>query len=207
MARGIEETVREPIKQMTGFSSAEEMSDALPENTMQSLFEGDGEQPRQKRKKRTKAEMAAWRASQGIPDPSASGGPVNASLDDPLMSDPRYRKAVEKMRTAGMTNTIDSGFSTAALITQDDDWKLAKEEREDVDDFSYVVSKKFPILDPTAHWLSMLIYFFAMMGTLIFKRAAKMNAETWMKKLHDMFVGEDVEKTAQEIADEKEASR
>jgi len=206
MAKQVEETVREPIKQMTGFSSAEEMADALPENTMQPLFEGDGEQPRQKRKRRTKEEMAAFRRSQGIPDPYASSSPAMAGTDD-LMSDPRYRKAVEKMRTAGMTNTIDSGFSTAALITQDEEWKLQKEEREDVDDFSYVVSKKFPILDPTAHWFSMLIYFFAMMGTLIFKRAAKMNAETWMKKLHDMFVGEDVEKTAQEIADEKEASR
>lgn len=206
MAKQVEETVREPIKQMTGFSSAEEMADALPENTMQPLFdEGEGT-PRQRRKRRSKEEMAAFRRSQGIPDPYAPSSPAMAGTDD-LMSDPRYRKAVEKMRTAGMTNTIDSGFSTAALITQDEEWKLQKEEREDVDDFSYVVSKKFPILDPTAHWFSMLIYFFAMMGTLIFKRAAKMNAETWMKKLHDMFVGEDVEKTAQEIAEEKEASR
>ena len=202
-----EEVVREQVKQMTGFKSAEDMADALPENTMQPMFEGEGEPPRQKRKKRTKAEMAAYRASMGIPDPYASTGSVEPSMDDPLMADPRYRKAVEKMRTAGMTNTIDSGFSTAALITQDEDWKLQKEEWENVDDFSYVVSKKFPILDPTHHWFSMLLYFLALMGTLIFKRAAKMNAETWMKKLHDMFLGEDVEKTAQEIADEKEQSR
>ena len=184
------DAIREPIKQMTGFSTEKEMSDALPTSTMTNP---DGEAP--KRTRRTKAEIAA-----------ARGGAPGQSEDDVLMQDPKYRKAVEKMRSMGISTTVKSGFNTAALATDDKEWELNDDEVSDVDDFSYVVSKKYPLMDPTRHWIGMAIYFFALLGTLIFKRAAKSKADSWMKKLHSWFGGDDGEKTAQEIEDEKAAT-
>lgn len=185
--------VREPIKQMTGFESEAKMAESLPLNTMQADDGklGFGEAPR--RKRRTKAEMDALRSGQQ-PD------------IDPNMADPRYRKAVEKMRSAGISTTVKAGFETAAVATHDDAWKLAPAEVEDVEDFSYVVSKKYAILDPTQHWISMAIYFLALLGTLIFKRAAKQGAETWLKKITSWFTPEEETKDAQERQEEKAES-
>jgi hypothetical protein len=122
------------------------------------------------------------------------------------MMDPRYKKAVEKMRTAGLSNTVKTGFDTVAVITQEDDWKLEEEEVSDVDDFSYVCSKKFPILDPTRHWISMAIYFLALLGTLTFKRLAKAKGESFTKWLTELFKGEEEIKDAQTIENEKAGS-
>jgi len=179
--------IREPIKQMTGFPTEAAMADALPDNTM---TPPEGEAP--KRKRRTKAEIEASRAQ------------VEPEVD-PLMADPRYRKAVEKMRSAGLSTTVKGGFEAVALGTQDDEWRLKPEEITDVEDFSYVVSKKYAIFDPTRHWISMAIYFFGMLGTLVFKRAAKAQAGAWIKQVTEWFTGGE-EKDAQQIEDEKKAS-
>jgi general stress protein 26 len=61
-------------------------------------------------------------------------------------------------------------------------------------------------MDPSRHWVSMILYFIALLGTLIFKRAAKMKAESWMKKLSEWFGGEDEEPDAQELQDQKAGS-
>ena len=188
--------IREPIKQMTGYESAEAMADALPTNTMQPP-EGAAPGEPSKRKRRTKAEMEAARGKVAYSEPSL----------DPLMDDPRYREAIEEMRTAGLSTTVKTGFDGAALVTKDDDWKLEKDEFRKVDNFSYVLSKKYPILDPSNHWITMALYFFALLGSLIFKRMAKMNAESWSEKIKEFFgFAEEPEKTAQELENEKAMS-
>ena len=187
------DAIREPIKQMTGFATEQEMQAALPDNTM--TAPDAEEKPRKPR--RSKAEMEAQRAREG----------GSQTPDDPNMLDPRYKKAVEKMRSAGISTTVKSGFKTAAVVTGDQVWDLEKDEADDVDDFSYVVSKKYPIMDPTRHWLSMAIYFLALLGTLIFKRAAKANVASWMKTLTDWFSSEPEEKDAQEKENAKAASQ
>jgi len=136
---------------------------------------------------------------------AAARGDVQPEID-PLMMDPRYKKAVEKMRTAGLSNTVKSGFDTVAVLTEDEAWELEEEEVSDVDDFSYVVSKKFPLLDPTRHWLGMAVYFLALLGTLCFKRLAKSKTSNMMKWLHDMFMGEEEIPDAQELENQRAGS-
>jgi len=191
----VQATVPEPIKNMTGFSSVSEMEENLPENTMQAA---EGDEPKKVRKpRRSKEEMAKARGESAAP----------VATDDPLMQDPIYRKHIEKMRNKSISTTVKGGFDTAAAITQDDEWKLEPEEMDDIDGFSYVCSKKYPVLDPSRHWLSMTLYFFALLGTLIFKRAAKKNAENWMKKLGDLFgFGEEEITDAQELENQKAGS-
>jgi hypothetical protein len=184
--------IREPIKQMTGYESAEAMADALPTNTMQppeGAASGEVVKPKRKYTKRTPVPI--------VSEPSL----------DPLMDDPRYREAIEEMRTAGLSTTVKTGFDGAALVTKDDDWKLEKDEFRKVDNFSYVLSKKYPILDPSNHWVTMALYFFALLGSLIFKRMAKINAESWSEKIKEFFgFAEEPEKTAQELENEKAMS-
>jgi hypothetical protein len=167
--------VRPQIKQMTGFETAEEMRAALPENTSLGSPPMDGYTPAPKRSRRSKEEMAAARAAAGL------------DVDDPNMLDPRYKKAVENMRSGGLTTAVQAGFKTYAVVSKEPSWELQPDEDQKVDDFSYVLSKKYGVLDPTKHWIGMAFYFVALMGTLIFKRAAKLNAESWMKKLHGFF--------------------
>src|SRR5271170_4227270 len=128
-----------PIKQMSGFASEEEMKASLPSNTMQ----GSGEEARTRRPRKAKA-----------PEPEV----------DPLMSDPVYKAAVEEMRSAGLSTTVKAAFKTAAVATKDDEWELQRDEVKQVEGFSYVLSKKYDILDPTRHWVGMAIYFLALMG-------------------------------------------
>ncbi len=186
------EPVREQIKKMSGSQSEEEMAAALPTDTMQSALPGMEDL----------TPTGRLRRPRGPRKPK----PIEEMEVDPLMQDPRYKKAVERMRSAGLSKTVKGGFQGAAVMTKDDDWKLDSEEEGEVDDFSYVVSKKWPIMDPTYHWISMILYFVSLIGTLIFKRAAKMKAESWMKKLSDWFGSGEEEKDAQQVEEEKAAS-
>jgi hypothetical protein len=189
------EPVREQIKQMTGFASADELAEALPDNTMQPQGDEGDAAPRPRKPRRSKEEIARSR------------GVISLDLDpDPLMQDKRYAKAVEKMRTAGLSNTVKSGFDTVAVVTEDEAWELEAEEIEDVDDFSYVMSKKFPVLDPTRHWLGMAVYFLALLGTLTFKRLAKQKGNNMMKWLTDLFKPEEEELDAQQLEEQKQGS-
>lgn len=186
--------VREVVKQMSGHASEDELRDSLPENTMTDATSEASEPAKPRKPRRTKEEMARLRGKE--PEQEL----------DPLMSDPRYAKAVGNMRSAGMKKTVVGGFDTAAKITKDEAWELEKDEVEQVDDFSYVCSKKFPILDPTAAWWTMAIYFFAMLGTFIAKRVAQTQGDELIEKLREMVFGEEKQKTAQELQDEKAGS-
>ena len=188
----VTEPVREQIKKMSGSQSEQEMADALPTDTMQAPLPGMEDLTSTGRPRR----------------PRGPNKPRGAPMEevDPLMLDPRYKKAIERMRSAGISKTVKGGFAGAAVMTKDPDWKLDEEEGEEVDDFSYVVSKKYPLMDPSRHWISMILYFVALIGTLIFKRAAKMKAESWMKKLSEWFGGEEEELDAQEKENVKAAS-
>jgi hypothetical protein len=181
--------VRTPIKQMTGDPDEIKMAESLPTNTLA----GDPDAPVVRRKRRTKQEMA-------------SGRSIDPIEDDPLMADPVYRAAVEEMRAAGLSGTVKGGFETVAVITKDDEWELQKDEVRKVDGFSYVLSKKYVVLDPTRHWIGMLAYFLALMGTFIFKRAAKIKGDEWLASLHSLFTGDEKDKDAQEREDEKAQS-
>lgn len=172
----VAEEVRPQIHQMTGHGSEEEMAESLPENTMQPVVDD-----KPKRKRRSKEEMAASRGESSAP---------MGSTDDPLMADARYRKCVEKMRGKTLTTTVEKGFEVAAAATKDRDWLLEKDEVEEVDDVSYVLAKRYPVLDPTNHWLSMAVYSLAILGGLIFKRAGKAAVGGWLQKLMASLGGE-----------------
>lgn len=179
--------VRPQIQQMTGHTTEEEMAASLPDNTMTPTEE---EAPRRKYTRRTKAEMAAARGEVPATDPNI----------DPLMQDERYRKIVEKMRGKTLTTTVTKGFEIAAVSTKDESWKLEREEVTEVDDVSYVLAKRYPVLDPTNHWLSMAVYSFAILGGLIFKRAGKAAVGGWIQSLMASLGGEEQEEDKKEEA-------
>lgn len=184
--------IRSQIKGMSGFGSEEEMAESLPETTIAAPgASAPGEKP--KRKRRTQAEMAAVRGQT----------PGVVTEEDVLMQDPRYAKAVGNMRSAGVGKTIKGGFNMAAIQMKDDGWKLEPDEEEDVDDFSYVLSKKYNLLDPTRTWYTMAIYFCALMGTLIFKRAGRAKVESWLTKLTDIFKEPTPELTREQQEEER----
>lgn len=168
--------VREPIKQMTGFSTEGAMAASLPEDTMTN--QGDTtEPPPARRKRRSKAEMEAFRAGQPSKPPSF----------DPNMDDPRYRRAVEKMRAGSGTAVIKGGFKGVALGLAQPEIALEPEEELDVEDFFYVMSKRSEWLDPTKSGWTMAIYFFGLLGTLIFKRVAHSQADEWTNSFKRWF--------------------
>lgn len=172
-------SINDQIKQMTGFASPEEMAESLPENTMTAPIEED----RPRKKRRTKEEMAASR-----------GESTSTTVElDPLMQDERYKKIVEKMRGKTLTTTVVKGFDVAAKATEDPEWHLEKDEVGEVDDISYILAKRYPVLDPTNHWLSMAVYSLAVLGGLIFKRAGKAAVGSGIQKLMAMLGGDEEE--------------
>lgn len=126
--------VRDQIKAMTGHATDEEFELAVPENT-----DAVAEAPL-KRKRRSKAEIELERGGTVLPP------------EDPLMSDPRYKKAIGRMNSLGGAAIIDTGFKLTGK-------PLEQEEKNEWDDFFYVVSKKGG-LDPSQNWWLMGLFAF-----------------------------------------------
>lgn len=125
--------VREQIKQMAGFDP-----ENLPETTAAPLG-SDSEAPKKERKKRT---------------PRAPEGP-QVNLDDP-MSDPVYKAAIAEMTGFGGQRLMGAPFEIWAMVAQNPELRLSKDEQKRWAGFWYVVSKKANV-DP-ASWLNLSIY-------------------------------------------------
>jgi hypothetical protein len=159
-----ETPVRPQIKQMTGHASETEMAENLPTDTMAGAPGSPEDEP--KRKRRTKAEMDAARGA-------------GASLDDPNMSDPRYKRIIEKTRAMGGVKIVKSGFALSGK-------PLDQDEELDFDDYFYVVSKKVKF-DPASSWLMMIVWFAGLMCQAIAARVLKSKGEDLMKKVIEWF--------------------
>lgn len=168
------EPVRPQIQQMTGHANSEEMEASLPTNTMTLAADAD-EAPR--RKRRTKAEMEASRAGE---------------VADPLMSDPVYRKHIEKMQTKTGGGIVTGGFNIASKVLDDPEVALNEDEQDDVKGCFYVASKKFGWgLDPSKSPWAMAFYLFGLIGTFIFKRVAAHKADEWTEQFKRWFKPEE----------------
>lgn len=130
--------VRPQIKQMTGHMSEEEMAESLPTNTM--LVEED----RPKRTRRAKPQEPAI---------------------DPLMADKRYAEAVSNMRGLGAPRVVKGAFNIIGTALENDKFPLNSDEEREVDDYFYVMGKKYSILDPSSSPVWMALYFLGMIIT------------------------------------------
>lgn len=155
--------VRDQVKTMTGFATEEEMVASLSENTLTAPPPGQEEAPKRKYNKKT----------------AVPATPVT----DPLMADKKYVEALSDMQGFGGAGLIKGGFSTAAMATKDESWKLKTEEEKRLDGYFYVMSKKYTVLDPTGHWFLMALYFFGMLGSFIFARVAANQGEEFAASL------------------------
>jgi hypothetical protein len=176
------DAVREQVKQMSGHQSEEEMAASLPENTM---LPGMEETVQPRRKRRTKAEMDAAR---GVPAQGA----------DPNMTDPKYVKALKDMQAFGGSSIVKGGFDVAALAMRDPAIKLQEPEEDRLDGYFYVMSKKYNVLDPTAHWFTMALYFFGLLGSFIFTRLAHKKGNEMIDQLTRWFGGKEESETAKD---------
>lgn len=135
--------VRPQIKAMISPSSNEEFEKSLPVSTAEPAGETPVGEPI-KRKRRSKEEMAALRG--------ATGGQVQAPEVDPLMSDPEYKRIMDKMTGAGGKKVVSAAFSMSGK-------PLRHEEEKEFDEQFYVISKKLGY-SPANSWFAILFYFF-----------------------------------------------
>lgn len=159
--------VRDAIKKMSGFSNEAELSEAIPEST---AVNTEAEVPR--RKRRTKAEMAASRGE--TPDSS-------------LETDERYRLATQRMAAFGGAKTIKTAFAATGK-------PLDVAEDSDVDDYFYVISRKYG-LDASKSGIFLAIYAILLMLRLVIVRLMNVNTFDLWSSFEGIFSGKkDVEK-------------
>jgi hypothetical protein len=166
------DAVRTQVKTMTGFGSEAEMAASLPENTITG-----GEGPELTPTGRIKRKLG----------PRASTIAARGVQEDPLLQDRRYVRAVGKATFFGAPKAVKGAFSVAATIAEQPAIALDEEETEDVDDFFYALSKRRTLGDPFATWYGSLLYFLAMLGTLIGTRFANAKGQNFQKSLAKMF--------------------
>lgn len=159
------------VHKMTGHETEEEMANSLPTNTV-TTEAGDDKPARKPR--RSKAEMEAGRAKVLSPDAA-------------LMEDKRYARAVGKATFFGAPKAVKGGFHLAANMANNPEIELNSGENEDIEDFFYALSKRRAVFDPYATWWTSLLYFLAMIGTLIGTRFVKAQGEDFQKSLAKAF--------------------
>jgi hypothetical protein len=167
-----QEPVRPEVKRMSGHESEAEMAAGLPDNTMTAAPEAI------KRTRRTKAEMETLR-SQGAADPN--------------LSDKRYVSAIAKMNAFGGPKLVKGTFAAVGLATGDKNIPLNQEESDDLEDYFYVLSKKYNVLDPTRHWVTMAVFFFGMLGSFILTRVLGSKSNSLAKQIAGWFTHEEGE--------------
>ena len=147
--------VRPQVREMLSPGSDEEFEKSLPDSTLGGEPSPDGALNPPRRKRRTKEEMAAARAAEGK-------APASAPALDPLMSDPRYARIMAKMSGMGGEKIISLGFQAAGS-------PLKTEEKTDVDDCFYVISKRAGF-NPGESWFALIIYMLAVILQLVIAR-------------------------------------
>jgi hypothetical protein len=137
--------VREPIKAMLAGGSEEDFKDSLPEQTSSEDAGGSPEEQAPRRKRRSKAEIAA-----------AKGEGAQAPVDK------RLERAKVKASGLGGAALVESGFKITGK-------PLDTQEKEDVDDQFYLIASKAGI-DPSGSWLFVILYTVALLARLILSR-------------------------------------
>jgi len=169
----VKDPVREQVKQMSGHATEAEMVESLPENTMTATPAEEltpTGRPRRKNKPRAVAEPT----------------------EDPLMTDPIYKKHVERMRSKTGGGLVTGGFKIASKVLDKPEVALTDPEQEDVKGCFYVASRKFGWgLDPTSSPWTMAFYLFGLIGTFVFSRVAAAKANEWTEQFKRWFKGEE----------------
>ena len=151
-----------PIQQLTGHVSADEMASELPSSTTM-----PDSRPRGPNGRLLRAD-GSERAAKGSRRSGASAQPPA----NPLLDDPRYKKAIQSINFFGAPRMINSGFSAAAVLMNDSDMRLSDSEKEAVDDYFYALSKHIQF-DPMANLLGRILVLLALLGELMIKRVMK----------------------------------
>ena len=149
--------VRGPIKEMLAGGSEEDFKESLPEQTS-SEGEGSLEPPTPRKKRRTKAEMAATKGGEAQP------------------VDKRLERAQSKMTGLGAAGLISAGFTMSGK-------PLNVEEDEDVGDQFYLISKKMG--GNSDSWIFIIGYTIALLAKLVILRTEA--GEEFQKWLKNMF--------------------
>lgn len=142
--------------------SEEDFVKSLPENTAVSTEEAP---PRKKYQRKPKTIDAAT-------------GEI-----DPLMSDPRYQKAIGNMSGLGGARFVKVGFSVSGKPLEND-------EESEIDDLFYVIGKRSK-LDPGASWFVLGLYSLFLLCRLIVVRT---DAGDQLKKFFEPKKEEEKEK-------------
>lgn len=131
------DSVRPEVLNMSGFTSAQELVDSLPDNSNISI--GEDEKPRTRKPR----------------------GPNKKKLiETPMVqSDVRLQQALERMSAFGGSRTVKSAFSITGK-------PLDTDEQLDVDDYFYVLSKT-KNLDPTGSPIMLTIFAVVLMIRLV----------------------------------------
>lgn len=144
--------VRPQIKNMVSPGNDEDFEKSLPNSTAAPV--GEGAEP-QKRKRRTKEEMAASRGE--------VVSPGKAPAVDPLMQDERYAKIMGEMSGGGGKEIVSLGFRASGK-------PLNTAEQKRIDDMFYVMAMKGG-WNPAQSWFAIMLYFFlAVLGPMIIER-------------------------------------
>jgi hypothetical protein len=154
--------IRDAIKNMSGFENEEQLAAVIPESTATTLAGAET-----KRKRRTKAEMEA-----------AKGGSIPSELEN----DPRYKKAVNNMSAFGGAKTVKAAFAVTGK-------PLDEQETSEVDDYFYVISRKFG-LDATKSGLFLSIYAVFLMLRLIVTRMMGVTSINLWSQFSGLFGGQ-----------------
>ena len=139
---GGEFDVRGPVRDMLAPGSEDDFKESLPEQTS-SDAPLDSAAPTTRKKRRTKAEIAAEKGE---------AQPV----------DKRLERANAKMSGLGLAQLTEAGFTLSGQPLND-------EEKEDVSDQFYAISKKAGV-DPSGSWLFVIAYTIVLLARLILSR-------------------------------------
>jgi hypothetical protein len=174
--------VNPQIREMSGFSSLEELKKEIPEST----GEAGEATKKERRKRRTKAEIEAERGSQ----------PAIGSGGGDLMDDPEYRAAVQEMVGFGSPRLVKTPFKLAAKVLDKPDMDLDKKEEKRIDGFFYVVGKRTN-LDPTRSTWMLALYGIVMILELVLTRVWLYNSASMTNEIAKM-LGFDLNKKEKE---------
>lgn len=152
---------RDAIKNMSGFSTFEEVGKATPEQT--ALPGMEGETPKKRGRK-----------------PGSKNTPKTSTVEaDPLLQDKRYQQAVERMAAFGSSQAIETAFKVTGAPLED-------EEKLRINDLTYVASKRYN-LDPSRSPVLMAIYTIILLAQLILVRVVGTTSGEMWKQFQGLF--------------------
>lgn len=162
--------VRPAVLNMSGFKDETELAAVIPDST--AIAAADESKPR--RKRRTKAEMEA-----------AKGEQSSLAADDP-----RYRDAVNRMSAFGGAATIRTAFAATGK-------PLDKQEETEVDDYFYVISRKYS-LDASQSGIFLSIYAVLLMLRLVATRMMGSTSANLFQQFEGLFKRNETEEIPEE---------